>query len=234
MSTFPGVKALPGSSYEIPLEANSVDSVIAAQAFHWFGDEQSLKEIRRVLRPGGTLGLIWNAHVPSVSQRVKRPFPKIEFLFEDVPRDIVIHFEDLVKSNPMSENKPLEIFQEFASAHPLPQITGNAVYAYDIQVPQYRKGNWRQALSGSYQYFSPVEKEFFLFYNGLIREDSTFKAWSTRSYITALSEQERETVEHKFNELLKNSVTESDKVIKGGETYLIKPTLTHAVVLKCK
>ena len=74
----------------------------------------------------------------------------------------------------------------------------------------------------------------FLFYNGFIQEDATFKAWSTRSYITALSEQERKGVEHKFTDLLKSSVTESDKFVKDGETYLITPTLSHAVVLKCK
>lgn len=231
---FPGVKALPGSSYEIPLQSNSVDSVIAAQAFHWFSDEQSLKEIRRVLKPNGTLGLIWNADVPSVSQKVNRPFPKIEFLFENVCGDIVIQFEDLIKSKPMSEDKPLEIFHEFASKHPWAQITGNAMYAYDIQLPQYRQGNWRQVLCEDHQYFSPIQRELFLFYNGFIQEDATFKAWSTRSYITALSEQERKGVEHKFTDLLKSSVTESDKFVKDGETYLIKPTLSHAVVLKCK
>lgn len=230
----PGVKALPGSSYEIPLEANSVDSIIAAQAFHWFSDEQSLKEIHRVLKPNGTLGFIWNVDVPSISQRVQRPYPKIKFLFEQVPEATVIYLEDLIKKISMSEDKPLEIFQEFANMHPWAQITGNAIYAHDVQVPQYRQGNWRQALSESDQYFSPVEREFFLFYNSLVRQDSTFRSWSTRSYITALNEQERKAVEHKFKELLKNSIRESDKFIKEAETYFIKPMLCHAVASRRK
>ena len=37
-----------------------MDAVVCAQAFHWFSNTQSLAEIRRVLKPGGSLGLVWN------------------------------------------------------------------------------------------------------------------------------------------------------------------------------
>jgi len=37
-----------------------------AQAFHWFNGEAALKEIHRVLRPRGRIGLIWNARDESV------------------------------------------------------------------------------------------------------------------------------------------------------------------------
>lgn len=57
---FPHVAALEGSAQSIPLPDASVDAVVCAQAFHWFVDATALAEIRRVLKPGGTLGLIWN------------------------------------------------------------------------------------------------------------------------------------------------------------------------------
>ena len=57
----PGVAVLEGTAESIPLADGSVDAVTVAQAFHWFDADAALAEIHRVLRPGGGLGLVWNA-----------------------------------------------------------------------------------------------------------------------------------------------------------------------------
>ena len=62
----PGVQQLPGTAEAIPLAGASADALVCAQAFHWFATEPALAEIRRVLRPGGRLGLIWNVRDESV------------------------------------------------------------------------------------------------------------------------------------------------------------------------
>ncbi len=56
----PATPALLGTAEQIPLPDNSVDAVLVAQAWHWFDPKRAVAEVARVLRPGGTLGLVWN------------------------------------------------------------------------------------------------------------------------------------------------------------------------------
>jgi SAM-dependent methyltransferase len=56
----PGVVPAVGTAEAVPLGDASVDAVVAGQAAHWFDPAPAAREIRRVLRPGGTLGLVWN------------------------------------------------------------------------------------------------------------------------------------------------------------------------------
>ena len=59
-ASLPDTPALEGTAEEIPLEDNSVDAVLVAQAWHWVDPARALPEVARVLRPGGRLGLVWN------------------------------------------------------------------------------------------------------------------------------------------------------------------------------
>jgi len=56
----PGAEALVGTAESIPLDDDCVDAVFVAEAFHWFGTSAALDEIARVLRPGGTLAVLFN------------------------------------------------------------------------------------------------------------------------------------------------------------------------------
>ena len=55
-----GAEALEGTATAIPLPDESVDGVFVAEAFHWFGTEEAVAEIARVLRPGGALAVLFN------------------------------------------------------------------------------------------------------------------------------------------------------------------------------
>jgi SAM-dependent methyltransferase len=56
----PEAEAVPGSADAIPLPDDSVDAVFIGEAFHWFADDATLREIARVLRPHGILAILFN------------------------------------------------------------------------------------------------------------------------------------------------------------------------------
>jgi MOSC domain-containing protein YiiM/SAM-dependent methyltransferase len=65
-ASLPGVEAMSGTAEDIPLPNHSVDAVVVGQAFHWFDGIRAVSEIHRVLKPGGAVGMIWQARDPSL------------------------------------------------------------------------------------------------------------------------------------------------------------------------
>jgi SAM-dependent methyltransferase len=62
----PAARALPGTGEALPLPDASADAVVYGQAWHWVDVPRASAEAARVLRPGGTLGLVWNVRDASV------------------------------------------------------------------------------------------------------------------------------------------------------------------------
>lgn len=57
----PGVETLDGTAERLPLPDASMDAAVAGQAWHWVEPAAASREVGRVVRPGGVLGLIWNS-----------------------------------------------------------------------------------------------------------------------------------------------------------------------------
>ncbi len=58
-----GVEARTATAEATGLAAASVDAVVVGDAWHWFDAEAAAAEVRRVLRPGGRLALVWRFSV---------------------------------------------------------------------------------------------------------------------------------------------------------------------------
>lgn len=65
IASVPTAEALDGTAEAIPLPNHSVDAVVVGQGFHWFDGVRAVSEIRRVLRPTGAVGMIWQARNPN-------------------------------------------------------------------------------------------------------------------------------------------------------------------------
>lgn len=65
-SRFPDVEAILGTAEDIPLPDDSVNAAFAGQALHWFDLDRALPELRRVLRPGGSMTAVWNTYDDTV------------------------------------------------------------------------------------------------------------------------------------------------------------------------
>jgi SAM-dependent methyltransferase len=168
----PHIPTIEGSVYDIPLENGYADAVIVAQAFHWFGNVGALKEIARLLRPGGKLALIWN-------------YENFKLLKDDS-------------------------FQK--------QIA-DYIHSFDSQVPQYRRMEWIKAFEDQPYFYVPYHEEHFS-YKKLIPADPEFlwRYWESRSYITALSEEERNKIKQQVYKIHADTVKPSD--IHDGQLTL--------------
>ena len=60
LEDFGKFESINGCAESTTLENDSVDLIIAGQAFHWFDQTAAKIEFQRILRPGKSVALIWN------------------------------------------------------------------------------------------------------------------------------------------------------------------------------
>lgn len=60
LAQYPGFKSIDGRADQTNLPNHSVDLITAAQAYHWFNNKQTHDEFIRILKPQGSIFLVWN------------------------------------------------------------------------------------------------------------------------------------------------------------------------------
>jgi len=58
---YPNLEIINGTAEATTLPDNTIDIIVAGQAFHWFNQEACKEEFKRILKPDGYIALIWNA-----------------------------------------------------------------------------------------------------------------------------------------------------------------------------
>lgn len=98
---YPGFKPVDGTAEHTGLPDQSVDAVIAGQAFHWFDRQAARTEFCRILQPTGIVALIWN------ERRILNQFEK------EYDRLIQKHAKDYVQVSQRNIN--LQAIRDFFS-----------------------------------------------------------------------------------------------------------------------
>ena len=60
LETNKNFRAIEGTAEHTNLENNRIDLVVVAQAFHWFDKEKFKEECKRILKPNGSVWILWN------------------------------------------------------------------------------------------------------------------------------------------------------------------------------
>lgn len=102
LKEFSHFRSVRGTAEKTNLPENSVDFVIAAQAFHWFDKEKTRYEFKRILRPEGFIVLIWN----------ERQLDATEFLreYENLLKEFGTDYEKVRHDN-ISEESLSDFFR---------------------------------------------------------------------------------------------------------------------------
>eukprot|EP00457_Paulinella_chromatophora_P013454 gb/GEZN01013752.1/.p1 GENE.gb/GEZN01013752.1/~~gb/GEZN01013752.1/.p1 ORF type:complete len:283 (+),score=44.63 gb/GEZN01013752.1/:112-960(+) len=81
----PNIRVHQAEASSLPFPSQEFDAVFIGQAFHWFADEPSIKEIARVLKPWCPLVCVWNLEDLSVPW-AKDVFDAVTHYDADVPQ----------------------------------------------------------------------------------------------------------------------------------------------------
>lgn len=84
----PEIPTIEAGAEDLPFDDGSVDAITCAQAFHWFDAASAWSEFRRVLRPGGGVGLIWNARQRSEEEWLARVWDVVDGTERSAPWSI--------------------------------------------------------------------------------------------------------------------------------------------------
>lgn len=102
---FPGFHPVQATAENTTLENESIDAIIAGQAYHWFDVEKCKVEFKRILKGEGLLVLMWN------ERNMRSPFEV------DYDALIVKHARDYVKVD--HRNIDLEHIAAFFAPQPV-------------------------------------------------------------------------------------------------------------------
>lgn len=173
----PEIPIVAAGAHDLPFADGTFDAVTIAQAFHWFADEDALKEIARVLKPQGRVAMIWNLEKTGVTDWMDEHF--------------------------------------------------NAMVAYDGDVPQYRRNDWKAVLNNT-KSFRPPYEEYLEDYSLTYTEAELWDRCQSKSFITCLSEDEQSQLKQRLSAI----IAKHPEAERAPDGKLICPQFVRVVAMQ--
>jgi ubiquinone/menaquinone biosynthesis C-methylase UbiE len=81
------VSYVAGMAEKLPFGRGQFDLAISGAAFHWFATKKAMREIQRVLKPGGTYAVFWTQDVPGKNVIIGRELYR-KYQWQGIPRGL--------------------------------------------------------------------------------------------------------------------------------------------------
>lgn len=112
-------QSVEGSAEETTLKGNSVDLIVAGQAFHWFNNAKAKREFQRISKKGAYLLLMWN------EKQLATPFMRS---YEKLLERYAINYSGVCQKN--IDSKAIKSFF-FPKSYITHQIPHRQLFTYD-------------------------------------------------------------------------------------------------------
>lgn len=134
--------SIDGTAEDTTLSNDSVDFIVAGQAFHWFDKEKFRKECLRILKPNGKVLLLWNTRDNVKTEFMKSYFEFLKSYASDFKR-VIQHRIDLSHFDSFFGKNKYEIIHfEKAQTFNEEALIGrylSASYAFDKDHPKHEE-----------------------------------------------------------------------------------------------
>jgi len=150
-----GERYVLGSAEKLPFKDNSFDAVTAFSAFHWFNNDESIGEIKRVLKTGGIIFLVNKAGWKNWGEGYRKA------IIKSIGQEIATFIQNTFKPK---QNLKRHKFKNIRSndwerAEVVSSIKKALIYVQSISIWKTVPEDLRpKALSGLEEYFKKLKK----------------------------------------------------------------------------
>ena len=138
-SNYKNFKSINATSESTRLQDNSIDLIICAQSFHYFNNNETKEEFKRILKANGKVILLWNFHA------------REDYFIQDYEKLVYKYHSKKLEPTFAQDKMSEEVFKNLFSTYDIFSIPNTQIFDLD--------GLWNRIISSNHSPI-PEEKEY--------------------------------------------------------------------------